>query len=129
MVHAVIDLLGALGIESGQKDLALLNWALDEAENYAKYELNIFGDTLHELEAPLASLSAGEYLKAKRALEPEAFENLDLTPAIKRIEVGDTNTEFVSDSVQSAEQRFDLLTEYLIKSGKSKLQGYRRLKW
>lgn len=129
MTNALKKLLKTFGCECGQTDFPLLEWALNEAFNYAKYELNIFGDTLRELEPPILNLAAGEYLKAKKVLSPETFGAIGLSPAIKRIEVGDTNTEFNTDGSLTPEQRFDLLTEYLIKSAKNKLQGYRRPKW
>lgn len=128
MTNALIKLLEVFGFECGQEDLPLLDWAVSEAEGYARLELNI-QEPVKETEKPLLNIAAGEYLKAKKSSFPEAFEKIDLSPAIKRIEVGDTNTEFSTSGSLTPEQRFDLLTEYLIKSGKDKLERYRRLKW
>jgi len=122
------ELLKIFGFSPAQTDFPLLDWAVKEAENYAVHELNI-RDILPELKKPLLNIAAGEYLKVKKALDPKSFEQIDLTPAIKRIEVGDTNTEFNIEGSSTPEQRFDMLTEYLIKSGKAQLERYRRLKW
>ena len=127
-VSALSDLLEIFGSKCVQTDFPLLEWAMTEAENYARFELNI-QDIPTELKKPLLNIAAGEYLKVKKALDPEAFEGIALAPAIKRIEVGDTNTEFNIDGSSTPEQRFDMLTEYLIKSSKRQLEGYRRLKW
>lgn len=127
-VSALSDLLEIFGHKCVQTDFHLLEWAMTEAENYAKFELNI-QDIPQELKKPLLNIAAGEYLKVKKAIEPDSFEGIDLTPAIKRIEVGDTNTEFNIDGSSTPEQRFDMLTEYLIKSSMRQLEGYRRLKW
>lgn len=106
-----------------------MDWAVDQAEGYIKHELNIEYLTL-DLAEPMLNMAAGEFLKAKKAAAPEGLTGLDLTPAVKRIEVGDTNTEFaVGSGSLTSEQRFDLFTEYLIKSGKRQLMGYRRIKW
>ena len=77
----------------------------------------------------LLKIAAGEYLKAKKALSAEEIKLLSPSPAVKRLELGDTKTEFDTDNFTTPEQRFDLLTEYLITSGKTQLEGYRRLKW
>lgn len=127
-ISALSDLLEIFGCKCVQTDLSLLEWAVTEAENYAGLELNI-RDIPAELKKPLLNIAAGKYLKVKKALGPEVLEGIDLAPAVKRIEVGDTNTEFNIDGSSTPEQRFDMLTEYLIKSGMEQLKGYRRLKW
>lgn len=122
-------LLTVLGFPSEQPDdIPLLKWALEQAENYAKLELNL-SEIPAESEKPLLNLAAGEYLKAKKAASNGEITASDLAPAIKRLELGDTKTEFDTDNFTTSDQRFDLLTEYLITSGKDSLKGYRRLKW
>lgn len=126
---ALAEILKNFGCEVTQTDLPLMEWALNQAENYVKYELNVW-DISEMPEKPFLNIAAGEYLRAKKTLDPKAFEGITgITPAIKRIEVGDTNTEFDTEGSSTPEQRFDLLTEYLIKSGRTQLEGYRRLKW
>lgn len=120
-------LLKVFGYEAEDGDAPLLDWAVDLAEGYIRHELNIEYLTL-DLAEPMLNMAAGEFLKAKKTLAPEKLAAIDLTPAVKRIEVGDTNTEFATGGLTS-EQRFDMLTEYLIKSGKRQLSGYRRIKW
>lgn len=132
------SLLTALGFPTDQSDdLPLLKWALDQAENYAKLELNL-PDIPKELEKPLLNIAAGEYLRAKKAASQEGALSPDdsshsplvsFAPVLKRLELGDTKTEFDTENSATPEQRFDLLTEYLITSGKDQAKGYRRLKW
>lgn len=122
-------LLKSFGFETDGGDEALLDRAVAQAEGYIRHELNIEYLTLN-LAEPMLNIAAGEFLRAKKTAAPEKLESIDLTPAVKRIEVGDTNTEFaVGSGSLTPEQRFDLFTEYLIKSGKRQLFGYRRIKW
>lgn len=122
-------LLKSFGFEADQSDEALLDRAVLQAEGYIRHELNIEYLTLN-LAEPMLNIAAGEFLRAKKTAAPEKLKSIDLTPAVKRIEVGDTNTEFaVGSGSLTSEQRFDLFTEYLIKSGKRQLFGYRRIKW
>ena len=109
-------------------DAAILKWALKEAENYAISELDLPKIT-EELEAPLLNIAAGEYLKAKKAVSGGETTVFNPAPAIKRLELGDTKTEFDTGNYVAPEQRLDIFIEYLIKSGKSILNRYRRLKW
>ncbi len=132
------SLLTALGFPPHQSDdVPLLKWASDQAENYARLELNL-PYIPEELEKPLLNIAAGEYLKAKKAASYEEASAptvssdppvASFAPVIKRLELGDTKTEFDTDNSTTPEQRFDLLTEYLITSGKDQAKGYRRLKW
>lgn len=64
MTNALIKLLEVFGFECGQEDLPLLDWAVSEAEGYARLELNI-QEPVKETEKPLLNIAAGEYLKAK----------------------------------------------------------------
>ncbi len=122
-------LLTALGFTPDpNENVSLLKWALEQAENYAKLQLNLQLIPA-EAEKPLLNIAAGEYLKAKKALYTEEIKPLSPSPAVKRLELGDTKTEFDTDNFTTPEQRFDLLTEYLITSGKTQLEGYRKLKW
>lgn len=122
-------LLTALGFPPDpNENVSLLKWALEQAENYAKLQLNL-PLIPADAEKPLLNIAAGEYLKAKKALSAEEIKPLSSSPAVKRLELGDTKTEFDTDNFTTPEQRFDLLTEYLITSGKTQLEGYRRLKW
>lgn len=122
-------LLKSFGFETDEGDEALLDRAVLQAEGYIRHELNIEYLTLN-LAEPMLNIAAGEFLREKKTAAPEKLKSIDLTPAVKRIEVGDTNTEFaVGGGSLTPEQRFDLFTEYLIKSGKRQLFGYRRIKW
>lgn len=122
-------LLKSFGFETDGGDEALLDRAVAQAEGYIRHELNIEYLTLN-LAEPMLNIAAGEFLREKKTAAPEKLKSIDLTPAVKRIEVGDTNTEFaVGGGSLTPEQRFDLFTEYLIKSGKRQLFGYRRIKW
>lgn len=122
-------LLTALGFTPDpNENVSLLKWALEQAENYAKLQLNL-PLIPAEAEKPLLNIAAGEYLRAKNTVPDKESIPLTAFPAVKRLELGDTKTEFDTDNFTTPEQRFDLLTEYLITSGKAQLEGYRKLKW
>lgn len=123
------SLLTALGFPPNpNNDVSLLNWALEQAENCARLEFNL-PSIPSEAEKPLLNIAAGEYLRAKNTVPDKESIPLTAFPAVKRLELGDTKTEFDTDNFTTPEQRFDLLTEYLITSGKTQLEGYRKLKW
>ncbi len=60
-------LLTALGFTPDpNENVSLLKWALEQAENYAKLQLNL-PLIPAEAEKPLLNIAAGEYLKAKKS--------------------------------------------------------------
>ncbi|MCM1055213.1 MAG: hypothetical protein NC394_06795 [Bacteroides sp.] len=127
--RSLAALLNIFGYEAEENDNALLDWAVGCAEGYIRNRLNIEYLTL-DLAEPMLNMAAGEFLKAKKSADPESLKGLDLDPAVKRIEVGDTNTEFaVGDGSLTPEQRFDMLTERLVRLGKEQLKGGGRIKW
>ena len=75
-------LLTALGFTPDPNDsVSLLKWALEQAENYAKLQLNL-PLIPAEAEKPLLNIAAGEYLKAKKALYTEEIKPLSPSPAL-----------------------------------------------
>lgn len=121
-------LLRTLGFSVRERDWALLDWALEQAECFVKYEVNA-DVCLNEICSPLLNLAAGRFLKAKKAADPDFFVGFEMKPNVKRIELGDTNTEFSIDGCLTNEQRIDVLIKYLLKSGERQLMRYRRLRW
>lgn len=73
----------------------------------------------------------GEFLRAKRAVCPSFFEDIDMDSALKSIREGDTELRFAVSEGEylSPEQRLDLAIEALSLSGKAQLCRYRRMAW
>lgn len=121
--------LEAFGYEFGKNDEALLKSSVKRAENTVKNKCGICripGDLL-DITVDIAS---GEFLAAKKALCPEDIKCIDLNTAIKRVEVGDTNTIFaVGEGSLTDEERFDAFVNHLLSYWKDQLSCYRRVKW
>lgn len=74
----------------------------------------------------------GEFLREKAASAGgvESLESFNLDGAVKRIQVGDTSTEFAAGSGElTPSQRFESLVEALINNGRKSFGAYRRLRW
>jgi hypothetical protein len=71
----------------------------------------------------------GEFLTVKKSFSPDSIAGLDLSAAVKRIQAGDTSTEFAVDSSQTAEGRLDTFISLLRNSGKRQFSCFRRLRW
>lgn len=121
-------LLESFGYQFQVNDDRLLDWAVKNTEGYARSCLNI-KHIPEEYVNAAAELTAAAFLEAKKTFSPEDISTLELDAAVKRIEAGDTNIEFYSDSTLTDEQRFDRFTAWLKESAKAALKPLRRLRW
>lgn len=77
----------------------------------------------------LVDMICGEFLSVKKAFSPDSLTTIDLGAAVKRIQTGDTSTEFAVDSKQTAEGRLDTVITGLLNSGRCQFSCFRRLRW
>lgn len=123
------DRLGAFGYKFKSSDENLLKDSVCRAQNSVKNNCGIC-EIPDELLDVAVDMAAGEFLAVKKVVCPDDIECLDLNAAVKRIEVGDTNTVFaVGEGSLTDEQRFDRFVEYLLSHGKNQLNCFRRLRW
>ncbi len=121
--------LEAFGYLFKKSDEGLLKWAEGKTE---KRILNRCGlsEVPEELADAAADMAAGEFLFAKKTLFPDDISCIDLAAAVKRIEVGDTNTVFaVGEGSRTDEQRLELFLDRLMERGEEQFSRYRRIQW
>ena len=121
--------LEGFGYKLKAGDKAVLKFAVEKVTNTIKNECNVSAvpDGLINIAVDMA---AGEFLGTKKAFSPADIAGLDLEPAVKQIQVGDTNTAFaVGEGSLTTEQRFDLFVEHLLNYGRGELACYRKIRW
>ncbi len=121
--------LEGFGYKLKAGDKAVLKFAVEKVTNTIKNECNVSAvpDGLINIAVDMA---AGEFLGTKKAFSPADIAGLDLEPAVKQIQVGDTNTAFaVGEGSLTPEQRFDLFVEHLLNYGRGELACYRKIRW
>lgn len=120
--------LAAFGYTVTNDDEALISLCVRNTETYIKNDIN--SKTIPDGLMPFAvNMACGEFLSAKKTFSPESITGIDLSAAVKRIQVGDTTTEFAADSSQTAAGRLDSFIAALIESGRRQLPHFRRLRW
>ncbi|HBH94808.1 MAG TPA: hypothetical protein DDX91_03595 [Ruminococcaceae bacterium] len=121
--------LETFGYGLKKSDEALLKSSVRRAEEAVR-NFCCIDEIPDELASITADMAAGEFLAAKKAFCPRDIEGIDLDAAVKRIEVGDTNTIFaVGEGSLTSEQRFDIFVERLLSGGKNQLLCFRRVRW
>lgn len=120
--------LTAFGYTITDSDDALISLCVQKVEAYIENDIN--QGTVPDGLMPFAvDMACGEFLAVKKTFSPESVAGLDLSAAIKRIQVGDTSTEFTADSSQTAAGQLDSVIAALKNSGKSQLSCFRKLRW
>ncbi len=129
MLGQVKQRLQSFGYEMKDGDEALLSFSVQKAEGTVKNDCNVpsVPDGLLNIAIDMA---VGEFLTAKKTFAPEDIAGIDLGPAVKQIQKGDTNTVFaVGEGSQTPEQRLDSFIDHLLAHGKSEFSRYRRFVW
>ncbi|MCI8604428.1 MAG: hypothetical protein HFE79_09850 [Ruminiclostridium sp.] len=129
MFEKTVKRLEGFGYKLKAGDKAVLKFAVEKVTNTIKNECNVSAvpDGLINIAVDMA---AGEFLGTKKAFSPADIAGLDLEPAVKQIQVGDTNTAFaVGEGSLTPEQRFDLFVEHLLNYGRGELACYRKIRW
>lgn len=129
MEDLVSERLEGLGYRLAEGDHKLITRAAQKVERRLK---NLCGTEFfpEELLYEAIDIAAGEFLKAKKTFSPKDLEGFDLTAAIKRVQVGDTNATFSSgEGCLTEEQRLDAFIDFLLNSGKEQIACFRKVKW
>lgn len=128
MGDRVIELLMAMGYpELSDNDRTILAFAIAKVENYILNEIN--HPTIPKgLEEAAICRVIGEFLSAKKTFSPADLSMLELTPAVKQIQAGDTNF-VLSESGQTDEQRLTALIDRLLSAGQDQFSAFRRIRW
>jgi hypothetical protein len=128
MKELATEELAAFGYTLTESDDALLSLSVSKAVMYAQNE--IADDEIPAKLIPfIVDMICGEFLSVKKAFSPESIAGLDLSAAVKRIQAGDTSTEFAVDKTQTAEGRLDAVITGLKSAGKRQFSCFRRLRW
>jgi hypothetical protein len=128
MKELATEELAAFGYTLTESDDALLSLSVSKAVMYAQNE--IADDEIPAKLIPfIVDMICGEFLTVKKSFSPDSIAGLDLSAAVKRIQAGDTSTEFAVDSSQTAEGRLDTVISLLRSSGKRQFSCFRKLRW
>lgn len=128
MKELATEELAAFGYTLTESDDALLSLSVSKAVMYAQNE--IADDEIPAKLTPfIVDMICGEFLSVKKAFSPESIAGLDLSAAVKRIQAGDTSTEFAVDSKQTAGGRLDTVITGLMNAGKRQFSCFRKLRW
>lgn len=129
MLKKVKERLESFGYTLKGGDEAVITFAVQKVEGTIKNDCNI-SNVPDGLMLIVIDMAAGEFLAAKKTFSPDDIAGLDLSPAVKQIQAGDTNTVFVTgDAGMTPEQRLDNLISYLLTHGRDELSCYRKLRW
>lgn len=129
MEDLVKERLEGLGYSCKETDQKLIKRAAEKVERRLT---NLCGTEFfpEELLYEAIDMAAGEFLKAKKTFSPKDLEGFDLSAAVKRIQVGDTNTTFdVGEGSLTEEQRLDYFIDLLLNSGKEQIACFRKVRW
>lgn len=128
-VASVASRLESLGYEVREADSASLAFCVEKVRSTIKNEIN-WQDVPEGLIHIAIDMACGEFLKGLMTFAPDALSGFDLDAAVKRIQTGDTTTEFaVGDGSQTDEQRLTAFVNYLLNYGKDEFNSFRRLRW
>ena len=128
-VASVASRLESLGYEVREADSASLAFCVEKVRSTIKNEIN-WQDVPEGLVHIAIDMACGEFLKGLMTFAPDALSGFDLDAAVKRIQTGDTTTEFaVGDGPQTDEQRLTAFVNYLLNYGKDEFNSFRRLRW
>lgn len=127
ILEAAKKRLGSFGYDFKDGDAAILDFAVNKAVNFIKNDCNI-SDIPEGLFEIAVDMAVGEFLRSKKTFAPQDIAGLDLSAAVKQIQVGDTSTTF-GDGSLTAEQRLDALINRLTTYGLGELSCYRRICW
>ena len=120
--------LQAFGYTLTESDDALISLCVTKVVTYARNEIG-YDEIPADLIPFLVDMICGEFLLVKKTFSPDSMTGLDLSAAVKRIQTGDTSTEFAVDKTQTAEGRLDTVISGLMNAGKRQFSCFRKLRW
>ncbi|MBP3410474.1 MAG: hypothetical protein J6M10_05695 [Clostridia bacterium] len=128
IARAAMELLQAAGYAPQDGDDSLMGIA---AMHTWREILNFcsIAEIPQELAPCAASLAAAEFITVKKAFgKMEGFAGLNLDPAIKQLQEGDTSISFDTANTASPEKRLDIYVAHL-NGCRSQLISFRKLRW
>lgn len=129
MLEMVKARLKSFGYELQEGDEFALSFAIQKVENTIKNDCNVpsIPDGLMNIAVDMA---VGELLTVKKTFSPDSLAGLDLSAAVKQIQMGDTNTVFATgEGSLTAEQRLNNFLNYLLTYGRDEFACYRKIRW
>ncbi len=129
MLERVKERLQSFGYIFQPGDETILSFCVEKVRNTIKNDCNV-PDIPDGLVYIAVDMAVAEFLRAKKTFAPEDIAGLDLTAAVKQLQMGDTSTTFASgDGSLTDEQRLDNIINYLSTYGRDEFSCYRRLRW
>lgn len=131
MLEDVKKRLDSLGIpissESSSSDGLILSFSIEKITNHIKNQTNLskIPQGLNEIAIDMV---VGEFLYLKKGTGQLKLDSIDFTVMAKRVQDGDTDTEFVVDTKSTPEAKFDELVSYL-QHNEVDFVKYRVLTW
>lgn len=129
MLEMVKERLKSFGYELQEGDEFALTFSIQKVENTIKNDCNVpsIPDGLMNIAVDMA---VGELLTVKKTFSPDSLAGLDLSAAVKQIQMGDTNTVFATgEGSLTAEQRLNNFLNYLLTYGRDEFACYRKIRW
>ena len=128
-LEKIAAFLSALGLAGAEED-PLLALAAENILHKIQNETGVQAPFPAGLANIADAMTAGEYLRIKKAAGQLALEGVDLDAAVKQLQEGDTSVTYaVGEGSQTPEQRLDGLIETLTTGRARELVRYRRLIW
>lgn len=129
MFDKAVKRLASFGYEVKSGDKTALDLSLEKVINTVKNDCNV-SEVPEGLMNIAVDMAVGEFLSAKKTFAPSDIAGLDLDYAVKRIQAGDTSTEFATGSGSlTPEQRLDGFINFLLTYGRSEFSCYRKIRW
>ena len=127
--HDILSFIKTFGYTIQSGDNHLIEFIINKVCAEIKNECNVLviPDGLRQVALYMVS---GEFLFFKKRSGQLTGFNFEACAAVKQIQEGDTSVTFaVNEGVNTPEQKFDAIIEFLRESGKGQLVAYRKLKW
>ena len=129
MIDEAVKRLEGFGYEVKAEDFPALKFALGKVENTIKNDCNL-SEVPEGLFYIAVDMAVGEFLKMKKTFAADDLAGIDLSAAVKQLQIGDTSTTFAAgDGSLTPEQRLDELIDRLLSYGRGELACYRKIRW
>jgi hypothetical protein len=125
----VIKRLASFGYTYNAAEFWVLDFVIDKVTNIIKNNCNI-SDIPAELYEIAVDMVCGEFLLGKKnGGQLDGFD-VDLNSTLlKSVQSGDTSVEFGAGNTKTAEERVDLLINWLLNANRGQFATFRKLKW
>lgn len=131
MLEDVKNRLSSLGItvssEPFSSDEMILNFSIQKVTNHIKNQTNL-SNIPQGLNEIAIDMVVGEFLYLKKGMGQLTLDSIDFTVVAKRVQDGDTDTEFVIDTKSTPEAKFYVMVNYL-QHNETDFTKYRVLAW